>query len=653
MPTPQEANAALATLVRQRWTAALSERQTNGAHQRILECFRAYEGVPITGCHQNPEIPVVMNITAPIINKMQALFVDAVNSVGDGLFDLVSTAQPDIPEDVTANIEAALRVEIKLREMTQQPTDPQSITPVAEDLYSQAQADARKRADAGAKELKAMVMDFMQEKFTRDAKGEGRSPLMQLVSNFIRYPAAFVRLNAFEQQPVRRWENGVYRIVRETVRTVRVPNPMNVFPSKGALNAIECDYIIEILPGVSGQTLADLAAMDGYDRQGIVDVFTNYPRGYHESYQEQTQKVLSGAETVNPSEDGLYDVLIMNGRVPGWQLKEFGVVVGNENAAYEAEIMVVGNHTIRAVTNSSPDGIRPIRAMSYEPSDCSIWGHCPASRLVPIQRACTSSIVNSLEEMMFGGAHIEVDPRRMHADEPVNPAAARARKVRLVKADGTGQPAYKITEVVSQSAMFYTLFEKFQAQGYTIVGLSPLAAGESDVGTIGRTSGGVAAVLNQSSKGLKEAMQRFESSGIEPVVQAEADWILSYDPKAPRTVDAQVLCRGLTKLIEQAHTAASLEWALQSVSAFAGKPNETGQPIIPTNVIPLLLFKLFQAKGIDPTGVLPDFDREQRLGKQLTRPPDVSYTPQIPLDGRSAAAAGAIQTANNPMGAIQ
>ena len=646
----EELNVALAAHVRERWQAALSERQSNGVHDKLISCWRAYEGHPISGSHINPAFPIVMNIVAPIVRIMEGLYKDAITQVGKDLFALEPTEVPDLPQDVQDQIVAALQTDIAMRAMMGLGATQEDVDQVSESLVTQAQGEMRRRAKIGSDKLHPLIMDYFTEQVTADKLGK-------LIENFLRYPAAFVRVNAFERKPVRRWEGGSFKITQEIVRCVTIPSPLNIFPSKGALDTQTCDYVIEFRPGVTGQELADLASTPGYDYEGVRKVFELYPQGYREDMQTGTQRDYADPGNAGGLiKDGLYDVLHLNGRIPGWMLEAYGVIVGNPQINYEAEILVVGGVTIRAATSPTPDGSRSLRSMCYESSDNSLWGHCPVSRLLHIQRICTTTVVNALEEMAFSGAHVELDPKRISPDEAVDPRMAQARRVRLTKPDPTGQnrPAYQITEITTQAKVFYGIYVDFKGEAMDTVGLSRLAAGLGDVGTVGRTSGGVAAVLNQSTKSVKLGLQAFERGGVQPIAQAELDWQLTYNPNIPLITDARVQARGITQLVDRAQEASNLEWALQSISAIAGKTDETGETLVPGAAITLLLYKLFQAKGIDTTGVLPNYDAIASAQVDNPGMPAPQYNSGAPaLDGRSPNAAAAIENANNPMGAQQ
>jgi hypothetical protein len=189
-----------------------------------------------------------------------------------------------------------------------------------------------------------------------------------------------------------------------------------------------------------------------------------------------------------------------------------------------------------------------------------------------------------------------------------------------------------------------------EEKAYKLVGFTRMTLGETQgSGTIGRTAGGVAAMLNQSAKGLRQVLRSMENKIIEPIVQSFVDKRLMDDPPAHIRGDVNVRARGLTGLIEREGQVETLGWQLQSLSAFAGKVDpDTGKSIIPASVPLELTKQMFRAKGLSTKGIFPESD-----GSVAAPPPtptvDMPGEPP-PLDNRSAAAVDAMATSNNPMG---
>jgi hypothetical protein len=161
-------------------------------------------------------------------------------------------------------------------------------------------------------------------------------------------------------------------------------------------------------------------------------------------------------------------------------------------------------------------------------------------------------------------------------------------------------------------------------------------------------------MLNQSGKTLKIVLRAIEEQVIEPIVQAEVDYTLQWEPSADVTGDVNVQARGLTGVIAQDTKSEDLQWALQSLSALAGKTDETtGKPLIPTSAFAVLTYQLFKSKGIATEGIFPDYDLQNTMGISespeggSTSPPQNDNMGGIKLDGRNATAASAIESSNN------
>jgi hypothetical protein len=255
--------------------------------------------------------------------------------------------------------------------------------------------------------------------------------------------------------------------------------------------------------------------------------------------------------------------------------------------------------------------------------------------------------------MQVSGLHVEVDPDRLHVDEKLDATALTPRRIRLVKKDPVnGKRAYDIHHVAANSEQFRASIEAWHNKAFELIGIPRMTLGESvGSGTIGRTAGGVASMLNQASKVLRQVLRNLETHVIESVVQGMIDDKLQDNPPKNIRGDVNVMARGLTGLIEREGQVEALQWQLQSLAAFAEKVDpETGKPIIPSNVPLQLVYQMFKAKGYKTDGIFPDFDKPTTG----VTPAPQAQSPLNPqptgLDGRSQVSQAAIEQSNNPMG---
>lgn len=647
--------ASLAQLVNTRFMQAATEKAP--ITEVIEKCRRLMKGEPITGVHADPELPVVYPIAAPIVEGIIALLDNAVTvSSATDAFMLKPTAQATLPEAANQRIMDELRAMQAQLSQIGVSQDFGDMLDAAKALENAARVEQRQQATDAASKLQERIKDKLQEaQFTK--------VFTELLSDYCIYPAAVVKAPASQLRNVRHWDNGRLSFKQMMTRGVERIDPAMIFPAPGAhgMQPEDSEYVIE-LRRMAPSTMAELASSPDYDAGEIMRAVTTYPNGRREAFVSlpvHQDGGLNGSAMSDLSPmtaSGTYDAVVHHGRVQGRLLEEFGVVVADPMRTYEAEIITIGECVIRAALNPDPSGRRPYYHAAFFPLANSVWGSSPATRLFDLQRAATSLFVSLLADAAFAGIHIELDPSMLHADDKVEKTAIRPRQVRIVKQTGAGTRgrAYDLFNVQAQMATFSTEIEKLHATCFEVVGISRLSLGQqAGAGTIGRTAGGVAALLNQTSMPVKKAVTRIEAGLIEPVVQAFVDFELTWARDGEFDGDVNVQARGLSGLLEQQGNVDDLTFAMQSLTGIADKVNpNTGKQIVPPTAIPMLLQQIFKAKGISTDGL---FDQDYSvsttlMGTGLTQAP-TQVGGGIPLNNMGEQAAQAIQASNNPMGA--
>lgn len=638
----------LVRLVDARWREAVQTRTS--VSQVMLEVERAVAGQPISGVHVDPELPLVLNVSLMIQHGVFSLLSDAMTAAAQELFTLKPS--PDVtlpPQRVTAIVQG---VRQQLDELTSL-----GIVPTLEDVTVGAQVMLKaeklkmaSEAQRAAQELTQIVKDRLVEVKFNDA-------FITALRDFVTYPAMVLKAPASMLRHVRKWTERGLTFVPEWVRSVERVNPVNFFlaPNATGPQPHESDYVIEVRR-LTPEELVSLIGQDGYDAEELMRAARLYRNG-HVEMQDGTFSVAmdSGTNTLNGdayTRSNAFDVRVHYGRVQGRLLQTMGIEVDNPDTSYEAEIAVLGECVLRAVLNPDPAGRRPFVMASFYPDNSSAWGASPVSVVRTIQRSVTTLYVAMIGDGAVAGMHIEVDPSRLSTEDKNPKNAVRPRQVRLVKAGGDGSRAVRIDTIAPNTATYSAEIERHISLAHEMIGIPRMAFGQTaGSGTIGRTAGGVAAMLNQASKGIRDALLNLERRVIEPVVQAFTDFELMWSKEITPMGDVNVQARGITGLMEQQAAVDDLQWALQSLSSIADKVNPTtGQPIVPPTAIPMLLFRMFKLRGVPTEGM---FDQDYEMLGAVSGGADPTKTTiggGITLDGRSPDAAAAIATANNPAG---
>lgn len=608
---------ALSGLVSARFLQASTHKQP--ITELIERARRIMKMEPVTGKHIDPELPVVYPLAPPIIEGMIALISDAIQ-VSDAAETFVMKPSPiaELPEDANARILDELRQQ-------QQHMAELGITPTYEELVASAahlEAAARlEQQQVAVEQAKALQMKVKDQL----AEGGFTAVLAELVRDFCTYPAMVIKAPATLLKQVRVWEGGRLAFRQQLVRGVQRVDPGLIFPAPGAsgMQPENSEYVIELRRLIPSD-LAELGASPDYDYDEVMRALVLYPEGHQETYAGLPGYLDPGVNGTGlsalapASAGGTYDAVVHWGRIQGRHLEVFGVTVPDPLRSYEAEVVCIGKCVIRAALNPNPSGRRPYHTSSFFPVSGEVWGTSPCLRLADMQRAATSLFISLLADAALAGIHVELDPAYLSDKDKVEPTSIRPRQVRIVKQSGAGTRAraYDIFNVQAQVATFSTEIEKLHAVCFELVGVSRLSLGQqAGAGTIGRTAQGVSALLNQTTKPIKQAVLNIEAHIIEPTVQAFADFNMTWARPGEFSGDIAVMARGLSGLLEQQGNVEDLQFVLQSIASLVGQTDAaTGEPVIPPDTIPAILSKIFAAKGIDPTGI---FNRDYTLAAAL------------------------------------
>lgn len=622
-------------------------KETKREHYDVLlDCLRQVRGELLACETIDPDIDVNFNITSPIVKGIVGLIRDVFANSIETPFTIKSTPQPDLNQDMSRNVMSAVMQQLQNMPMMTPDMIEQAMAEQGQLLKNAAMQEQQKLANLAADKMNTLVQDRL-----RDA--DWLRQFGDFIYNFVVYPTAIIKTPAVTVRPWKKWNGQRMVVEHKLVRGVENISPFDFYPAPNAQSVQDAEYVIE-LRKCSRSELVSYFTAPGYDQTGIRQVLSEMPTGYlepREDGKDHNPEVDTAEYHIGMEDDaqGFYDCVGFYGAIRGELLEEFGVEVGDPDLSYEAEIWTVNDIVIKAVLNPDIIGQRPFYAASFEPIPGAFWGECPVTRLRDVQRVCTSTIVAMVRNMgLASGVLGEVESDRIIDDDEVN--VILPNTIREVKSViGNQGRAYNFYTVPDISAQLLNVFERFMQYGYEMIGIPRVAFGSTEnIGTLGRTSGGVAMVLNQASKSVKFALRVLEENIIEPVVQSYIDYELMYSLDTTIKGDIRVHARGVSGIVEKENQESKLQWALQSLGQYLGVQDpQTGQPIIPARAIQLLLYQVFKSSGISTEGIFPDFDLEAAVTQDMS-----GLNPMYQggtIDGRNANAGQAIANQNSLM----
>lgn len=635
----------LSAMVKRKYRIASEANQE--AHNRAYMCLQQIKGTLFDMEVDESDIhlrDIQMNITLPVISGLKALLAEILDPIIAQPFTLSPSPMVELPPDVRERLHEAIEQHLpQLLQMAQ--GDEQKLYNLIEQFSETTkryeQESAKKSADALTTVIKARLIDSGFEKEFSD-----------WLYNFMLYPLAIIKAPFYVYEPRRTWGTFGLTYQKQLIAKVKNISPFDFFPAPKAKDPHSCAYIIERMRVHSGQLLDMQYSESGFDTEAIEAVFEDYTRyiipylvgNDSDSPPDSDEEINEDAES---SEDGYYDILIYYGRILGTELIEYGIEVDDERRFYEAEIWVVGDYVIKASLNPNELGMRPFEVLSYASTTGEMWGKSPTEIIRDSQRQCTLAGRALARNMEFASSPIgEVVSANVMGE--ADPQEIYPMMLRAVKATANGNPIYRFYSVPSLANELMAVYDKFYKIAYDLIGIPPIAFGDAQgVATLGRTSGGVAMVLNQASKSVKQSMAEVERHVTKPLIQKFVDDELMFSTDEAIRGDIQVQVNGVRSLAEKEAKEGSIQWAIQSLAPFAKGVQ------IPSSVILRLIRELFEQQGID-TKDLPDYSYQDAMDTDLFNqgqigdgmqgaPTAGGGNPTEYLDGRSQTAINQIE----------
>lgn len=637
----------LASYVRRRFDEAKAHK--NPDYERLKQCLRQIRGDDLACDDIDPEIKIKMNITSPIARGITGLMRDVFSNSIENPFVIKATPLADVSDEIkrlSAEVLRSKLVEFGLSGY--EFTDNQAYE-IGSEIREAALTQVQEQAEAAANKMNVLIQDNLRDAgWTRE--------FGDFLYNFTIFPTAFMKAPAIYVSKVKEWDGDRPVIRDKLIRGVENISPFDIYPAPHAKTLDSAEYIIERRKMSKAELIA-LLSTPGFYADGIKEVYEVYPGGYIEPYEDSQHGDEVRFETVVGDGDhdggaqGFYDTLGFYGAIRGDILATFGIEIADENRTYEAEVWVVDDIIIKAKLNPDPLGRRPFYGASFEPIPGTVWGESPVSRLESIHKICHATVKAMVVNMGYSsGIQGEVDPDRV-IDDNEDVRVLQPNTIRLVNHEARygGQPAYRYYQVPNVVPALMGALQSFQQQAYEIIGIPRVAFGSSEnLGTVGRTSGGVAMILNQASKSVKFALRIIEEQIIEPIIQSFIDYNMLVNTDPSIKGDIRVYARGVSGIVEKENKEQKLEWVIQSISGWVGMQDETGKPIIPGTAIRRVLAQMFESAGVDVEGIFPDEKLEKALSGVST--PKIDSMVDGQLDGRSENAMGAIANANSMSG---
>lgn len=440
---------------------------------------------------------------------------DATVSYGNDWFRTEATEKPDLPDDQREMIrQEVIEWEMRSRASGAEPWTTEMLEKLIDERY-QKQVDAvetkaKTRATRMGKQIKDAFQDFGFQK-RRDAF---RLDLVTFGTAF--YWGPFVK-----SVKTPKWENG-----KRTVKDIEKPwaenvSPLDLFPAPWMTETTDHGYIcrrMKIHPG----ELRGFIGVPGWQDAAI--------KACIEEQTVQNTQVVTGDDerATQEGKDALLDkrgdFIWFVGFVAGSLLKSYGAEFAEDDKEYHVHVCWMGNHLLRVKANWWDLERPPCYKAVYDEVAGSFWGLGIPMKMRAAQDKQNAVIIPLLDHLGWALAGVtEVDTHRLVDASQANEMAAR--KVFLCKEPETqtNLPAVRHTTFPLHVSEVMGLIGAISNEADEQSGVRKYSLGSDKVAGAGRTRGGLAMLMDASSKTLKAAMYRADKAESE-LVEAFADW---------------------------------------------------------------------------------------------------------------------------------
>lgn len=581
---------ALACYVKDRFEEARKNKRNTGVEDRLLRNLRANccEYQPDEKALLGPYNDVYIGIAALKARAAESWLNDIILNNIDKPWTLSPTPVPDLPDELREHVIDSLLRELPMMGGVEALLDrARQLKALANNIASDEAAKANTR-------MESLISDQM-------AEGKWTDEFGRFVGNLCVYPSAFVRGPVVISKPQAHWDGNTYKVKSKPLPVTRVIDPFDAFPAPNSTTCQNGDGFTER----ARFTFADIHAfvgLEGFNESNVRTVLEKYPNGFSLNLfgdAERDRLEQTDQDQLTPKRH--IDTLVFNGKVPGHLLAENGVIVEDPQKYYECEVWVAGDYTIRAVLNPDPLGTRPVDCTSYRKVEGKLWGQSVIDLVYDTMRVCNAAARALVRNMSYSSGPIgEVVSERLADGQ--DPTHVEPYKIALVGPDlsGTGAPAYKFHNVQSVSPDLLNVFNQYMKIADDLSGVPAYVLGNPQVAGAGRTMGGLAMLMGNAAKGIKNVQLNIDRDIIAPLVTRYYHYNMLTSDDTSIKADAKVVARGATGLLQRELAQTRTVELLQLLTPYIENWEQ-----LPDG-IKVLLREVLKPTGLDVDKIIPD-----------------------------------------------
>lgn len=509
----------LAGTIRQAFEESVHAKN-NEVTLRLLTCQELRRGVysakDLAEIQQQGGSEIFINLTNVKCRAAESWIKDVMFTNGDKAWTLDPTEIPTLPASLEAAAAKIVAQEQKQLQDQGQEVHADTFDERVDELKGEILKRLRDIAKERVSNMETKIEDDMEE-------GGWDKALSQFINDFTTYPVAILKGPVMKKRRRLNWDDSGKPVISDTlVKEFSRVSPFDIYPAPDAVEINDGPLIqrhrmfrkdLEDMKGTPGYKDSEIDdAIAAYGKKGLV-----VTRAFDAQRDNLEGRPTSGALGRSTIEALQYWGSVQGSELKNWaggQAEAMGIDKLEDNKSYEVEAWLVGSFVIKAVLNPDPFGLRPYFKASWDDVPGAWWGVAVAEIMADLQRminACARALANNMA--LASGPQVEVNvdrlPNGVTAVESIYPW-----KIWQTKADktGTGQKAISFYQPPSNAKELQPIMDWYYKKADEVTGIPNYTYGSAQVGGAGRTASGLSMLMDNASKGIKQAIANIDNA---------------------------------------------------------------------------------------------------------------------------------------------
>lgn len=295
------------------------------------------------------------------------------------------------------------------------------------------------------------------------------------------------------------------------------------------------------------------------------------------------------------NEQDLYEVLEYWGYLDVDVARDmYQLDVGNAQGSVQVNCWVSGNEVLRVMVNPFTPARIPYFIFPYEQDPYSIYGIGVPELMQDLQVLMNGMTRLAVENaMLSGNVILDVDTSALRQSEDLSIYPGKVFE-RMAGSQGQAVNAIQIPNVANQNMQMFSQFRQMVDEA---TGLPSVLHGQTGVSGTGRTSSGLAMLMDNASNTIKNVIRNIDDHLLKPIGQAYFQWNMQFMTKEFPEIkgDLEIKPLGSANLISKERKAAKLQTFLQL---------STNPALAPFIKLPTLIKELAVQMDVSPEEIL-------------------------------------------------